>query len=163
MSRASTTTAVFAFFFLASATLLCAPWAGGAKGAKPKSTPPPRVPRGEDVLSPVARGLVTTRMESHAQDMTDLLWAVVFLENTEAAAIADGIVEQPRIARPTKESAPDDLNRTIPESFFVFQDQLRDDARAVSKAAKSGDDAAIAKAFGKLNETCVACHATYLD
>lgn len=163
MFRASTTTAAFAFFFLASASLLCATGANGTKGATPKSTPPPRTSRGEDVLSPVARGLVTTRMETHAQDMTDLLWAVVFLENTEAAAIADGIVEQPRTARPTRESAPEDLNRTIPESFFVFQDELRDKARAVSKAAKEGDDAAIAKAFGKLNETCVACHATYLD
>lgn len=139
---------------------------GGKSGSgvtKAQSPPPPRTPRGKDVLSPVARGLVSTRMEQHAQDMTDLLWAVVFLENTEAAAIADGIAEQPRIARPTKQSARDDVNQTIPDRFFQLQDRLHDDARALSKAAKGGDDVAIAKAFGKLNESCVTCHSTYLD
>lgn len=158
-------TAGFALLVL-SLPVISASGVGGKSGVgmtKAQSPPPPRTPRGKDVLTPVARGLVSTSMEQHAQDMTDLLWAVVFLENTEAAAIADGIAEQPRIARPTNQSARDDVNQSIPDRFFQLQDRLRDDARALSKAAKDGDDAAIAKSFGKLNETCVTCHSTYLD
>lgn len=158
-------TAGFALLLL-SLPVVFASGIGGKSGVgmtKAQSPPPPRTPRGKDVLSPVARGIVSTRMEQHAQSMTDLLWAVVFLENTEAAAIADGIAEEPRIARPTNQSSKTELSQTIPERFFELQDRLHDDARALSKAARSGDDAAIAKAFGKLNESCVACHSTYLD
>lgn len=117
----------------------------------------------KDPLSPTARAVIATKMDRHAQDMTDLMWAVVFLEHDAAAEIADEIASEPRMARPTGDQDGDLANARIPEDFFRLQDELRTQANALAAGARKGDDAAIAEAYGRLSQTCVSCHAKYLD
>ncbi|MFN0063827.1 MAG: cytochrome c [Myxococcaceae bacterium] len=112
-------------------------------------------------LSEVARGLLRKRMIRHARDMSDLFVSVTLLLHHTVADLATRIATEPRITRPTP-GAIDELNRSLPPKFFDLQDQLQSRARALAVAAAASDDAAMAAGFGRLIETCVACHATYL-
>ncbi len=127
-------------------------------GAKPADAPKLKPPA---YLPAAARELLVDRMKDHRADMSALTFAVVLLDKANAERLARAIAQSPRIARPT--DAPDELNSLLPPRFFELQDQLRRRAEDLATAAKSGDDAAMAKAYGALSETCVACHATYLN
>jgi hypothetical protein len=100
-------------------------------------------------------------MKDHKADMSALTFAVVLLDRPGAERLARSIAASPRLARPSER--PDELNSLLPPRFFELQDQLRRRADDLAAAARSGDDAAMAKAYGALSETCVACHATYLN
>ena len=118
--------------------------------------------RDPGMLPPAARALLDTRMERHSQQMNDLLWSVIFLENQNAAEIAEAIAAEPRFAR-SGDPDSDLLNARIPELFLHYQAQLRDRAKTLGEKARDGDDGQIAQAFGELTQTCVSCHAAYLD
>ena len=131
--------------------------------AAPKPTQP--VPQTAPVdpmpgkLHPVVRTLVDTKMEAHAQDMTDLLVLVVLLEREAAAETADRIAAEPKIM----ESVGHDVQMRVPTDFVRMQDELSRRAKAVAAAARERDDAAMSQAFGRLTETCIGCHVRYLD
>lgn len=128
--------------------------------AAPKPSEPVPAPATDPMpgsLHPVVRSLIDTKMEAHAQDMTDLLVLVVLLEREAAAETADRIAAEPKIAR----SRNGDLR--IPRDFERMQEKLSARAREVAAAARKSDDAAMSDAFGRLTETCIACHVRYLD
>jgi len=151
----------------ACCSLLLLPVPSGAGGPKPK----PPAPRTEplvnpnleppDYLSPLARQLLRRRMERHGRDTALLFQAVVLLQRRAVVELARDLFNEPRIVRPLA-GERDDLNAALPERFFVLQDELRDRARDLEKAALSGTDADLADRFGHLTRTCVACHSTYL-
>jgi hypothetical protein len=128
-----------------------------ASAALPRKLPP------RAGLPTLARSLLAQRMETHGDQMTELVWTVLFLEHQGTRDIADAIAGEPRIARPNAQTDPDELSARLPAKFFDLQDTLHDRALALAAAAKSGKDDEIAKAYGRLSETCVACHATYLE
>lgn len=139
--------------------------AGALLGATPAEPgPEPRKPRTElptpAHLPAGARMLLLERMGNHRVDMSRLSQAVLFLDHEEAGALARRIAEEPRLAEP---GDADELNSLIPPRFFELQDELRERAEALAAAARKGDDAAIAKAYGRLNETCVRCHAVWMQ
>lgn len=113
-------------------------------------------------LSEVTRALLRKRMHRHAQDMSDLVLAVTLLLHKTSAELATAIASEPRLLRPTA-GTDDELNRALPERFFALQDQLQAHARALAAAANAKDDAAMGKHLGQLTQTCVACHASYLN
>jgi hypothetical protein len=126
---------------------------------------PPTVKKGlgaPGYLSPLARGLLKKRMERHGKDMLLLVQSVLLLDRTEAKRLATQVAEEPRLTRPIAGGA-DDLNTALPERFFVLQDELRSKARTVAEAAGKTDDVALAARTGELMQTCVSCHATYLE
>lgn len=136
-----------------------APAKAGAKPAHRKPAqhlPPP------GYLPAAARALLGERMEQHAEGVTDLLTSVVLLDHEAAADVARDIADQPRLARPLPGQS-DGLNASLPKRFFDLQDELQERARAVAKAAGSRDDRKLAQSFAALTQTCVACHATYLN
>ena len=111
-----------------------------------------------DELRPVLRN----RMKRHGDDMVQLVLAVTLLKRDLVKASADRIASEPRFARPIVGSN-DALNNALPERFFTLQAEVAERARALSVAAARRDDHALASAFGRLTETCVACHSAFLE
>ncbi|MFT3710326.1 MAG: hypothetical protein QM817_22110 [Archangium sp.] len=127
--------------------------------------PPPTVKKGlgaPGYLNPLARSLIKKRMERHGKDMLLLTQAVLLLDRDNAKRLATQVAEEPRLTRPIA-GGEDDLNTSLPERFFVLQDELRVKAKAVAEAAGKTDDVALAARTGELMQTCVTCHSTYLE
>jgi hypothetical protein len=129
--------------------------------AADKQSPPSSLGK-PDYLPEQARSLLRQKMERHGQDARDLMYGVTLLQYDVARAAAKHISAEPRIIRPLP-GGEADLNALLPERFFVLQDEARLRARAVSEAAEKRDDKALAESYGRLVETCVACHSTYLN
>jgi hypothetical protein len=123
------------------------------------------VPRGRlaepDYLPPLARELLRTRMQQHGDQMMRLVMAVTLLQRERAYALATDIANEPRLTKPIA-GGENDLNVALPDQLFVLQDELRSRAKAVAEAANKPSDVALAKALGRVTETCVACHSAFL-
>jgi len=124
------------------------------------ATTPSRTKRPDRMLHPAVRNVIDTKMDAHAQEMTELVMLVVLLEREDAADAAERMALEPHIGRAL---ALSDANAGIPEEFFVLQEQLSTRANALARAARDSDDARMARAFGEMTATCVACHVRYLD
>jgi cytochrome c556 len=120
----------------------------------------PDRPGPPEPLSPAARALLKERMASHAEDMSDLVSGIMLLEYSRIITRADKIVSDVNLSRPTTQDATE-LNASIPEKFFVRQDELKAAARALGEAARSGNPYRVAEAYGHVSETCVRCHADF--
>ena len=111
-------------------------------------------------LPEAARAVLKSRMVDHERDMRALMSAIMVLDyptiHGEAVAIADNA----NLSRPLSADATE-LNSLLPESFFVYQDQLRRDARALAAAADQLNPFDTAASYGRLSESCVRCHAAY--
>jgi hypothetical protein len=142
---------------------------GGSKSPAPAKKAKPSEPKAAhpslpkpDYLPEQARGLLRQKMERHGQDARDLMFGVTLLQYDIARAAAQRISSEPRLVRPLP-GGEGELNALLPERFFVLQDEARLRARAVSEAAEKHDDQALAEGYGRLVETCVACHSAYLN
>jgi hypothetical protein len=113
-------------------------------------------------LPELARTFLKQRMQRHGSDVEALLRSVVLLRRPEAREAANRIATEPWLVRPIRGSE-DALNSSLPELFFILQDQLRDRARTLAQAATAKDDRALAQAYGQVMETCVQCHSAYLN
>jgi hypothetical protein len=122
--------------------------------------PKARLPQ-PDYLPDLARKLLRERMSRHGDDMQQLLMAVTLLERERVKAIATDIANEPRLVRPMP-GDEDALNAALPAQLFVLQDELRLRAKALATAADKPNDPALATSFGRLTETCVACHSAFL-
>jgi hypothetical protein len=121
---------------------------------EPRLEPPP------ERLSPVALAALKARMASHSRDMDRLVSAIMVLDYADIARRANGIVADVSLSRPLSGDASE-LNASLPEKFFVRQDDLKMAARALSAAASALDPYRVADAYGKVSEGCVRCHADY--
>lgn len=108
------------------------------------------------------RPVLRNRMQRHGDDMVQLVLAVTLLKRDMVKSSADRIASEPRFARPIVGS-DDALNNALPEKFFTLQAEVAERARSLSAAASRRDDRALASAFGRLTETCVACHSAFLE
>lgn len=99
-------------------------------------------------------------MSAHAEDMSDLVTAIVLLEYQTVAERADKIANDVTLSRPLANDATE-LNALMPERFFVRQDDLKTAARALAQSARTVNPFRVADAYGKLAETCVRSHADY--
>ncbi|HVG60782.1 MAG TPA: hypothetical protein VNA24_19650 [Hyalangium sp.] len=115
-----------------------------------------------DYIPETARALLRKKMERHGQDARELMFGVMLLQYDVARSAAQRISSEPRLVRPIA-GGEDDLNALLPQRFFVLQDEARTRAQAVATAAEKKDDKALADSYGRLVETCVACHSAYLN
>jgi cytochrome c556 len=122
--------------------------------APPERADPP------EPLSPAAREILKKRMASHARDMGDLVSAIMVLDYARISQNADSIASDVNLSRPISGDATE-LNSSLPEKFFVRQDELRAGARALAAAARELDPYKVANAYGRLSEGCVRCHADF--
>ena len=110
-------------------------------------------------IPPAMRAVIASKMRRHGEQLPALVSKVVVLDYDGAARTGGEIFDEPGIARPV---SGDELNRVLPERFFVLQDALRGGARRIVEAAARRDSAQLAEAFGDLTRTCVSCHDVYL-
>jgi hypothetical protein len=110
-------------------------------------------------IPPAMRSVLEKRMERHGAQMGELVSRLVILDYDGAARVAGAIYDEPTLARPL---AGDELNRFLPERFFVLQDELKSQTRQVVKAAAKKDPVKLAEEFATLTKTCVLCHSVYL-
>jgi cytochrome c556 len=129
-----------------------------AQLAQAISTPDRRDP--PEPLSPAAREILKTRMASHARDMGQLVSAIMLLDYASIAQHGDAIAADVNLSRPLTGDATE-LNSSLPEKFFIRQDNLKAGARALSAAAQALDPNQVAAAYGRLSEGCVRCHSDY--
>ena len=120
----------------------------------------PTRPGPPEPLSPAARQLLKSRMKSHANDMADLVAAIMALDYPAIVQRSHAIAADVNLSRPLTGDATE-LNAALPEKFFVRQDELKAAARALERAAQGLDPNAVAAAYGRLSEGCVRCHADY--
>jgi cytochrome c556 len=111
-------------------------------------------------LSPAARALLKSRMASHARDMNDLVLAIMTLDYLRIEQRGDQIADDVSLSRPVTNDATE-LNAALPEKFFVHQDKLKLEARALADAARARNPYRVAEQYGRLSEGCVRCHADY--
>lgn len=126
---------------------------GAGPEGRGKLAPRPHLEAPED-LPLAARDALASKMRSHADDLEWLMAAVLMLNHDLAQQAATEIANTPRLSRPL----PGDLqsvNALLPPRFFALQDALAERARAVAAAARARDDPALARAMGRLPETCV--------
>jgi cytochrome c556 len=122
--------------------------------AAPERVNPP------EPLSPAAREILKTRMASHARDMADLVSSIMVLDYGRIVQTGEAIAADVNLSRPISQDATE-LNATLPEKFFVRQDQLRAGAKALADAARARDPNRVAREYGALSEGCVRCHSDY--
>jgi Cytochrome C' len=120
----------------------------------------PDRPDPPEQLSPQAKAILIDRMASHADEMSNLVSAIMLLQYSRIITSADKIASDVNLSRPTSHDATD-LNAAIPEKFFVRQDDLKAAAHALGEAARSGNPYRVAEAYGRVSETCVRCHADF--
>jgi cytochrome c556 len=92
--------------------------------------------------------------------MNHLVSAIMLLEYPEIVEGAEQIAADASLSRPITGDATE-LNAALPQGFFLHQDQLRAQARALADAAGALDAYRVADAYGRLSEACVRCHAVY--
>jgi hypothetical protein len=112
-------------------------------------------------LPDVARAAMRTQMHAHGGGMLELTSEVTQLQYDDAAATAQRILAEPRMARPLGNDASE-LNAQLPERFFALQDELHDRVQAIARAARAHDPDGSAEAMGETMRTCVHCHDAYL-
>jgi hypothetical protein len=120
----------------------------------------PDRPDPPEPLSLAARALLKGRMASHARDMGELVSAIMLLEYPNIVRRADQIVADVNLSRPVTSDATE-LNASLPERFFVRQDDLKAAARGLGDAARALEPYRVANGYGKVSEACVRCHADY--
>lgn len=133
-----------------------------ASAPAPSARAAPTLPVKRPQLPESARMLLGDRMQHHGQAMSDIMWSVLFLDFEAAGEIAEEIAREPRIARPISRSAAE-LNSALPALFFDYQDQLVERAQRLAVATDTEDPETVSTALGALSQTCVRCHATFLD
>lgn len=122
----------------------------------PKKLPAP------GYISPTLRALLDKRMEQHGRFAIRLTIGVVLLSYDEVGEVALQMSEEAGLAKP-RLGEIGTLNATLPPLFFLFQEQLRTRAAALSRVAGERNNAKLNTAFHRLTETCMACHAVYLN
>jgi cytochrome c556 len=111
-------------------------------------------------LSNTTRELLRARMASHANEMGELVSAIMILQYPGIAERAAAIEGQVDLARPISTDATD-LASALPPAFFDYQDELKARARALEEAAEAQGAFRVADAYGDLSKTCVKCHSVF--
>ena len=122
-------------------------------------SPPVRLQPPEK-LSDTARVLLRGRMAAHARDMSGLVSAIMLLRYDDIADGATRIAGDASLSRPLSEDATE-LNSALPEKFFLYQDDLRLEAKTLAESAHRQQAYDVADAYGRLSQVCVRCHAAY--
>ena len=126
--------------------------------AQAVSAPPGLYPR--EPLSEAARTILRARMQSHARDMRELTASIMLLRYPDIEAGARRINGDVSLSRPLSSDATE-LNSALPEKFFLYQDEVRLEAKTLAEAAQRQNALDVADSYGHLSQVCVRCHATY--
>ncbi len=121
---------------------------------------PPERLRPADSLPEVARETLRARMAFHARDMNQLVSDIMLLRYDEIRDGATRIASDASLSRPLTNDATE-LNSVFPEKFFLYQDNLRLEAKTLAESAGRQSALDVADSYGRLSQVCVRCHAVY--
>ena len=113
-------------------------------------------------LSDVVRDSIRTRMAQHGREMSELVWAVLFLQYRDVERLASSISSRTQLRADLQKDATN-LNFPLPERFFELTAQLTARSGRLADMAKQRKGAEMGTAYGQLSETCVTCHSLYLN
>ena len=146
--------------------LLAAACAAPSRNQPPQQTqfaqavaPPERL-RPAESLPKAAREDLRVRMAFHARDMNALVSDIMLLRYDEIRDRAKRIASDASLSRPLTNDATE-LNSAFPEKFFLYQDNLRLEAKTLAESAGRESAFDIADSYGRLSQVCVRCHAAY--
>ena len=111
-------------------------------------------------LPGAAREMLRSRMADHTRDMSNLVSAIMVLDYPAIHTRAQAVAADANLSRPLAGDATE-LNSSLPDEFFAYQDELRANARLLAAAAERLDALAVADAYGRVSQSCVKCHASY--
>ena len=97
-------------------------------------------------------------MDRHGSNMTDLVWAATTLDYGSVAQIAYWLSLDVGVPKPLPGSST-----PFPPLFFELQEQMHVTAEDLSLAAREEDPSRVAEHYGALVQSCIQCHALYLD
>jgi hypothetical protein len=121
---------------------------------------PPQRLRPVEPLPPAAREDLKVRMAFHARDMNELVSDIMLLRYEEIHDRATRIAGDASLSRPLTNDATE-LNSAFPEKFFLYQDNLRLEAKTLAESAGRRAAFDVADSYGRLSQVCVRCHAAY--
>ena len=146
--------------------LLAAACAAPSRNQPPQQTqfaqavaPPARL-RPAESLPKAARENLRVSMAFHARDMNALVSDIMLLRYDEIRDRAKRIASDASLSRPLTNDATE-LNSAFPEKFFLYQDNLRLEAKTLAESAGRESAFDIADSYGRLSQVCVRCHAAY--
>lgn len=150
---------------LLTSGLMACQTTGSGQGQEGKAARPATAKMPMSTYLPAqAREKIRKTMRAHGDDMTVLMWSIIFLDTEGAGEFARVIKDQPWLERPADPNTiPND--ERVPEAIYLLQEQLIDRANNLAALAQGMDkqqSAKLADAFGQVAQTCVACHAAYL-
>lgn len=151
---------------LLGTSLVAAACAGKSKTEPPqqaqltRAISPPQRLEPPDYLPEGARLVLKTLMSSHAQNMSQLMSAIMVLDYPRIHEGAEAVASDASMSRPVTSDATE-LNSLLPPEFFRQQDALRESAHALADSAKRQSAYGVAEAYGQLAGTCVRCHYIY--
>lgn len=143
---------------LSVVTLAACASSQGSQQQKAAVMPRKRMPAPEH-LSPEIREHFRREMTAHGDDMTVLLWSILFLDVDGAADFAQEIKQMNWLKRPAEGE-----ESQVPERIYALQEELVSRAEKLSAVASAGDHEPeeLANVFGEVAQTCVKCHSYYL-
>ena len=121
---------------------------------------PPQRLRPVEPLPPAAREALQVRMAFHARDMNELVSDIMLLQYDQIRDRATRIAGDVSLSRPLTNDATE-LNSAFPEKFFLYQDNLRLEAKTLAESAARQSAFDVADSYGRLSQVCVRCHAAY--
>ena len=126
--------------------------------AKPAPTPKMKAP---EKMDDEVRQHFKTVMTQHGDDMTVLMWSILFLDVDGAADATEELKQMKWLERP---KAGDEAKLDVPPLIYDIQDELLAKADKLSEIARSGvrEPEVLATAFGDVANACVKCHSYYL-
>lgn len=126
-------------------------------------TPPPERDAGvllADEIPELARRMLRNRMQRHGRQAVELVNAAILLDYATAETIALDIADEPRIVPPIPGS-DEELNRALPQRFFLLQDALRAHAKESAQASRARDPGRLGRSLAAMIQTCTDCHAAF--
>jgi cytochrome c556 len=150
-----------------AATAQAVTWAPADRPDVVRPSERPELPHQVGELTRDERAALRPQMMGHGETMEDLLWASLMLDVPSIATIASwierGILADPTLAEGDAAPADDSaVGADYPVAFVWLQAKLARDAQALARASLDGDRDEIARAYGRVAEGCIACHARYL-
>lgn len=150
-------------FRVLAIALVAAPFASGCdRGNEVEAQPkqPPRLER-EKPFPDLVRKLLRDQMVDHRSKMNQLLTAALVLDHGATETLAFELARTPPLPRRIDTSSGPIKPELVTE-FITHQDSMRRAAESLAIAARARDNKLVARAYGRLAESCVGCHAAYL-
>lgn len=140
--------------------------AGPSRNQPPQQTqfaqavaPPGRLSPAEPVPGAAAENL-KVRMAYHASDMNELVANIMVLHYEQISIRAERIASDASISFPGTNDGTKP-NSAFPDKFYIYQNDLRLEAKALAQAAGRQAAFDVADSYGRLSQVCVRCHAVY--